>query len=768
MPKAWWVTGLAVVAVACGSSSNRGDEGSHAAGGAGAGSSSTSGASGLSGSGGATDPALGDAGDGGSAGSGVDAGASSGGAADGTAGAAPIGGGGSSNTGGATGVAGNNSAGTSAAGVGGSSVIGEAGGTTGAGAGGIVGSGGVSGGSGGASSGGISGSGGALGGFGGLAGAGGAGGGNGCAEGSTGPNCSVCVVYVNKSGGNDANDGRTWASAKANVQNGIDAAYASNSPCNVWVAQGTYLPTYMADPFASAKTATLLMRPGVAIYGGFVGTEHWLEARNIAAYVTTLSGAITVAGKPDFLNHVVTSADGATLDGFTVSGGASSAVQCDSGSLTLANDTFTGNAGAEGGALNMGTCSAMISACIFNNNVARPYTGSDIAFGGAIYNNSGTLTIRNSAFTNNGTSAKNAGAGAIISHGPIDVRDSTFENNSAPNGGALYASSTSVLVQGCTFKGNHAFTASAIYAPQSLTLRSSTISDNTATVTADSVSVTGAVYGRDVVVENTTFSGNTAIATNGATSALGGGLYAYGVVKIKNSAFRGGLVSAGNGSSGAGFYCANNCSAQLVSVVFEGNVAKGLSASSTYGTGGALYFRGTTISLDDCLFVSNQAKVNGGAIYSQGTPAAFAVRSSTFYGNAAATGGAVYLSNGPATFLNSVFWGNTATAQGSQVFNAGLTATTVRSCDVQGSGFTGTNGNIDQDPLFMNTNATSLDLRLQSGSPCINSGSNADLALDLLDLDGDSNLSEPLPFDLENKARVQNTTLDMGAYESSY
>lgn len=149
-------------------------------------------------------------------------------------------------------------------------------------------------------------------------------------------------------------------------------------------------------------------------------------------------------------------------------------------------------------------------------------------------------------------------------------------------------------------------------------------------------------------------------------------------------------------------------------------------------------------------------------------PVKAAIRSSTFYGNSAATGGAVYLSNGPASFLNTIFWGNTATVQGGQVFNAGSTAATVRACDVQGSGFTGTSGNIDKNPLFVSTSAAALDLRLQSGSPCVNSGANADLGLDVLDLDGDANVSEALPFDLEGKARTQNTVLDMGAYESSY
>jgi len=599
-------------------------------------------------------------------------------------------------------------------------------------------------------------------------GAAGAGGGSGCAEGSTGPNCSVCVVYVSKSNGNDSNDGRTWATAKSNVQNGIDAAFANSSPCQVWVAQGTYVPTYMADPFASPKTATLLMRASVALYGGFAGNEHALEARNIAVNVTTLSGAITVSGKADFLNNVVTAADGGTLDGFTVSGGGAGAVQCNTGTLTLSNDTLSANSGPEGGALRLETCSATIASCTFNNNGAKPGAGSEIANGGSIYNNSGNLTIRNSAFSNSGTNARYGSGGAIFSGGPTDIRDTTFTNNSAPSGGALYVSNTSVLVQGCTFSANRAFGGSAIYAPLNLILRASTVSNNTATVTPNSTNVSGAINGRDVTVEDSNFVGNTAIATDGGTTALGGGLYAFGVVKIKNSSFRNGFVSAGNGSSGAGFYCAPHCSAQLARVSFDGNVAKGIGTNSTYGAGAAVYFAGDSISLDNCQFTNNQAKAFGGAIYHFASSGTFLVSSSTFYGNTSATGGAVYIRSAAATFLNSIFWGNTATTQGNQVFNAGSGGSTVRACDVQGSGFTGANGNIDQNPLFVSTAAGALDLRLQSGSPCSNSGSSTDLALDALDLDGDANVSEPVPFDIDGNTRVQNGTPDQGAHESSY
>jgi len=60
-------------------------------------------------------------------------------------------------------------------------------------------------------------------------------------------------------------------------------------------------------------------------------------------------------------------------------------------------------------------------------------------------------------------------------------------------------------------------------------------------------------------------------------------------------------------------------------------------------------------------------------------------------------------------------------------------------------------GNIDLDPLFVDTNGWS-DLRLQSNSPCINAGNNAYVTD---------------PTDLDGNPRIIGGTVDMGAYENT-
>ena len=84
-------------------------------------------------------------------------------------------------------------------------------------------------------------------------------------------------------------------------------------------------------------------------------------------------------------------------------------------------------------------------------------------------------------------------------------------------------------------------------------------------------------------------------------------------------------------------------------------------------------------------------------------------------------------------------------------------------------------GNINADPLFVDTDNG--DFHLQAGSPCIDSGDNTAVPLDTVDLDGDSNTTEPTPWDLDSNLRFFDDPssvdigngippiVDMGAYE---
>ena len=152
-----------------------------------------------------------------------------------------------------------------------------------------------------------------------------------------------CYVKWNAAG---TNNGASWTNAYTDLQSALGA-----SPCTeVWVAAGTYKPTTGTD-----RTATFQLKNGVAVYGGFAGTETARDQRNPATNVTILSGDIgNDAADATATNsyHVVTGATGATLDGFTITAGNANGADPNDqrrrdvqhcSSPTLTNVTFSGN-----------------------------------------------------------------------------------------------------------------------------------------------------------------------------------------------------------------------------------------------------------------------------------------------------------------------------------------------------------------------------------------------------------------------------------------
>jgi hypothetical protein len=143
--------------------------------------------------------------------------------------------------------------------------------------------------------------------------------------------------------------------------------------------------------------------------------------------------------------------------------------------------------------------------------------------------------------------------------------------------------------------------------------------------------------------------------------------------------------------------------------------------------------------LTNCTTSGNEAGVNGGGLYCDGSSPALA---------------------------NCIFWGDTP-----QEIYVHSGSPVVTYCDVQG-GWEGV-GNIDAHPLFVDPDGADDDpstwednnYRLSAGSPCIDAGYNDALPPDAPDLDGDGDTGEPIPVDLDGHARILNGTVDMGAYE---
>jgi len=162
--------------------------------------------------------------------------------------------------------------------------------------------------------------------------------------------------------------------------------------------------------------------------------------------------------------------------------------------------------------------SGVTDAAIEYLNIANGYSNSN-GGGGAILNR-GTLTVSNSTFSQNSTSASDAG-GAIVNDGDgasLTVNNSTFSGNSADIGSAIWNGGT-LAVTSSTFSGNSAASnGSALYSTGTLTVSNSTFSGNSA-----AIGWGGAIFSAGATkVVNSTFSGNaTADGSGGAIANLG-------------------------------------------------------------------------------------------------------------------------------------------------------------------------------------------------------------------------------------------------------
>jgi len=211
---------------------------------------------------------------------------------------------------------------------------------------------------------------------------------------------------------------------------------------------------------------------------------------------------------------------------------------------------------------------------------------------------------------------------------------------------------------------------------------------------------------------------------------------------------------------GAGIYVDHDCSPTLTNLTILGN--------KTDGNGGGMYNDDmTTPTLNNVIFTGNFA-FYGGGIFND-TFSHPSITNVTIAGNKAAYGGGIANNVCSATILNSILWGNSAAA-GNQMQNTSSFVTTsfsdIEDSWIDGFGWdpalgTDGGGNIDADPLFLRdpddgdgdwrTYADNDygDLHLGSGSPAVNTGTNA--GCPLIDLDGN-----PRPI---------GAYCDMGAYE---
>jgi len=255
------------------------------------------------------------------------------------------------------------------------------------------------------------------------------------------------IHYV-KSNATGVNNGSSWADAYTDLQFALSVA--SNGD-EVWVMAGTYKPTSGTD-----RTKSFNLKTGVAIYGGFNGTETMRQQRNFIKNVTILSGDIGVIGDNDDNSfHVVNGGDTdntAILNGFTITeGNAKDAIPDPwgggmhilGGNPRLTNLVFTANLAESGGGIALDSSNSILTNIIFRDNLAN--------FSGGVLVVAGMPTFKSVTF--NGNNADFNGGGMGISNSNPSLENVTFYGNRANKGAGIYIYGNPTL-KNVTFSGN--------------------------------------------------------------------------------------------------------------------------------------------------------------------------------------------------------------------------------------------------------------------------------------------------------------------------
>ncbi len=305
---------------------------------------------------------------------------------------------------------------------------------------------------------------------------------------------STWTVFVDDDA-TGANNGSSWANAYKYLQDAL-AEVQWYSDAEVRVAQGTYTPDRGAGIAPGDRKASLQLKQGIWIRGGYAGYgKANPNAHDPSVYKSILSGDLKGNDGPGFVNyadnsfHVVTANDTdsrAILDGLSiVSGNANGKAYPDylggglyarTGSPTLANCTFVGNCAVAGGGLHIENGGPTVRNCIFKGNAA---TGND-STGGGLCIWEGKPILANCRFVRN--SATGAGKGALfggiaLAGYPCQARlvNCLFSGNSCQDpsessgsGGGLAIAWAKVDLTNCTFADNRAQQGGAIYATDSI------------------------------------------------------------------------------------------------------------------------------------------------------------------------------------------------------------------------------------------------------------------------------------------------------------
>ncbi|MCY2960850.1 MAG: right-handed parallel beta-helix repeat-containing protein [Planctomycetota bacterium] len=489
--------------------------------------------------------------------------------------------------------------------------------------------------------------------------------------------------YVNGVLATGNNDGTSWADAYRGVDAVAVALTASVAGDEIWVAAGTYKPTTTAT-----RTISHQLKAGVAVYGGFNGTETLLSQRDYLANVTILSGDIGTAGSnTDNSHHVVVGA-GTTantiLDGFTVTqgnanvgsanndrgggilclAGASPSVRncrfvdnrCTFGggagyvlqsSPSFVNTSFENNVGGSfGGAFDTNTTSTTWDRCTFIGNTAaragavecfttgtprilnclfRDNVSTGSGGGGAIWSSS-TTQIRNCTIVEN-SSTTNATAGILVSGGGATIANCIVVDNSGPGGaqGVVNQIAGTTAVTYSIVEGGFAGTGNLNVSPAFANQAGNDFALTIASPAIDAGNNASVIAGFTLdLAGKPRFADEPTVADTGAGVAP--------IVDIGAYEFPAPVVTA---------FCFGDGTATLCPCGNDAPFFSGTGCLNSLGTGGLLGSTGSARILGDTFAVVGSGMPNSSCLYFQGTTQVNGGNGSVFGDGIRCAGGSV-------------------------------------------------------------------------------------------------------------------------------
>jgi hypothetical protein len=405
------------------------------------------------------------------------------------------------------------------------------------------------------------------------------------------------------------------------------------------------------------------------------------------------------------------------------------------------------------------------------------------SYGGAI-SNSGTVTITVSTIKDN--VAENVGGAIYNERGQVTISGSTITSNSAQQGGAIYSGSIAgpgaggtATITGSTVSDNSSTSqGGGIYNNGTMTITGSTVMGNSSTY--PNYDVGGGIYNAaGLMLSDSIIANNSALGD----VAEGGGIYDSGSLSATDTTISGNSATYGAGLIVAGTAAVTNCT-------FAENSAR--------WNGGGIYNAGT-MTMTGSSIVDNATPFSGGGIFNAGSQSMI---NCTVAGNSAGTGGGIH--NGAlltvadstiayniagsydpadnffgggglenvhgqvATLVNTIVALNTGRSGADDIAGGALSsacASDLVGTDETGSLIDGTNGNLvgvtnpGLGALESNGGPTQT-ISLLAGSPAIDAGSNALIAIDPA-------TGQPFANDQRGTgfSRIVDGVVDIGAFE---